>query len=314
MVGLFSKKKEVGFIFPGQGAQYVGMGKEIHDKFSSARAIFNTANKTLGFDLTKLCFEGPEEKLKPTINCQPAIFTVSIACLQALKSHHKFRKIRPRFAAGLSLGEYSALAAADAFSFADALRLIRQRAEFMEEEARKNHGKMAALIGLDYEMVRSICGRTGAEIANLNCPGQIVVSGHAHAIEKAVEIAKEKGAKKTVILEVSGGFHSFLMKDAGKRLAELLNRTHIKNIRMPVISNVTAYHQQTADEIRNNLIEQVSSSVRWEGSIIYMISAGITEFLEIGPGKILKGMLRRIDPNLKVYNIEKPQDLEDLPF
>ncbi|MFH1655858.1 MAG: ACP S-malonyltransferase [Candidatus Omnitrophota bacterium] len=304
--------KDVAFIFPGQGAQYVGMGKEIHDEFPAAQTIFKKANEALGFDITRLCFEGPEQELKPTLNCQPAIFTVSIACLEALYSQRKSKHLNPNFMSGLSLGEYSALAAANAFSFQDGLRLVRQRAEFMEQEAKKNPGKMAAVLGMDVEKVKVICGSAGTQIANLNCPGQVVISGRQHNIDKAAELVKSEGAK-FAILEVSGGFHSFLMKDAGKKLANLLDDIELKEPDIPVISNVTANPEIVLTEIRMNLIEQICSPVRWEDSVRYMVSAGIREFLEVGPGKILKGMLKRIDPELKVYNIEKPQDIEDLP-
>lgn len=304
---------DVSFIFPGQSAQYVGMGKEIYENSQSARAVFNKANDVLGFDITKLCFQGPESELKATINCQPAIFIVSLACLQALKSHKKSKNLNPKFMAGLSLGEYSALVAAGAFSFEDGLKIVRQRAEFMEEAAAKNPGKMAAIIGLDMEKIGLICSHSGAQIANLNCPGQIVISGRTYDIDKAVQLAREQGAK-SVILEVSGAFHSYLMNEAGKRLTDLLNVADIRETRVPVISNVTARPEILIEEIRINLVEQMSSPVRWEDSVRYIQEEGIVDFLEIGPNKILKGMLRRIDSNLKVYNIEKPQDINNLPL
>jgi [acyl-carrier-protein] S-malonyltransferase len=305
---------DIAYIFPGQGAQFVGMGKEIYNNCKVARAIFDKANEVLDFNITKLCFEGPESELNSTINCQPAIFTVSIACLEALKTHNKSKNLNPKLMAGLSLGEYSALVAANTFNFEDGLRLVRQRAEFMEQAANKNPGRMLAIIGLDKEKVKMICSSTGTQIANLNCPGQIVISGRDFAIEKALKLAKDEGAKKVVLLDVSGAFHCYLMKEAGEKLKELLRNFEIREPRPPIVSNVTARAQIIVEEIKINLIEQVSSPVLWEDSIRYISSFGIKEFLEIGPNRILKGIIRRIDPTLGVYNIEKPQDIEALPF
>ena len=304
--------KEVAYIFPGQGAQYVGMGKELCEGSEVARNIFQKANEVLGFDLTQLCFQGPEEDLKATINCQPAIFTLSIASLESLRSNGKSKNLKPKFMAGLSLGEYSALVAAGSFSFEDGLKVVRQRAEFMEEEAGKNPGKMAAIIGLDIDKVSLICSSCGVQIANLNCPGQIVISGKGPDIDKAVQLANDQGAKKVVLLEVNGAFHSVLMNEAGKKLDNLLQATEIKEPNPPVISNFTAKPEIVTDEIRTNLIQQVSAPVRWEDSVRHIVASGIKDFLEIGPSKVLKGMLRRIDSDLTVHNIEKPQDIEDL--
>lgn len=304
--------KNVAYIFPGQGSQYVGMGKEIYENSSQAKSVFDKADKILGFSLTKLCFEGPQEELKSTINCQPAIFTLSVAILEAFKSHPKSKNFKAKFMAGLSLGEYSALVASGVFSFEDALKIVRQRAEYMEEEARRTPGKMAAILGMDAEKIKSICKDCLTHVANLNCPGQVVVSGKAADIDKTVEAVKAQGSK-AVVLEVSGAFHSYYMNPAGEKLSLLLNKIKLNSAQVPVISNVTAKPEVKPEEIKANLVRQVSASVLWEDSVRYMAKQGITEFLEIGPGQVLKGMLRRIDPNLKVYNIEKPQDIENLP-
>lgn len=306
--------KEVAYIFPGQGAQYVGMGKELYQSSKIARDILDRAEKLLGFEIKRICFEGPEESLKPTIVCQPAIFTLSIACLQVFLSHAKSKNISAKFAAGLSLGEYSALVAAGAIFFDEAIALVKQRAEFMEEESRKHPGKMAAIIGMDTEKVLKIAEGVGAEVANLNAPGQVVISGPASNVEKAKELALKEGAKAAVLLEVSGAFHSSLMKGAALRFSEVLKSVKLSIPQFPVISNVTALPETQPEQICQNLAQQVTSSVRWEDSIRHIVSRGVTTFLEIGPGKVLKGIIRRIDPSLIVYNIEKPSDLELLPF
>lgn len=303
--------KDVAFIFPGQGSQYVGMGREIYRISPQAKSIFDKADKILGFSLTKLCFDGPQEELKATINCQPAIFTLSIASLEAFKSNPKSKNLKPKFTAGLSLGEYSALVASGVFSFEDGLKIVRQRAEYMEEDAKSTPGKMAAVLGMDVNKVKEICKDCATYVANLNCPGQIVVSGKSADIDKTVEAVKTQGFK-AVVLEVSGAFHSYYMNPAGKKLSALLDKVKINLPQVPVVSNVTAKPEATVDEIKANLVRQVSSSVLWEESARYMAAQGIREFLEIGPGQVLKGMLKRIDPNLKVYNLEKPQDIENL--
>jgi len=297
----------VGYLFAGQGSQYVGMGKDLWDFFPQAKAIFEQADKVLGFSISDLCFNGPLEELTKTNNCQPAIVTMSIACWQAYLS--KNPKV-DGYMAGLSLGEYSALVAAEALSFEDAVYLVHRRGQFMEEEASKYPGKMLSVIGLDLDKVKKVCAEVKAEVANINCPGQIVISGSAEAIVQAQVLAKEKGAKLAVILEVSGAFHSSFMLGVSLKLAQELKKIKINTPKFPVICNVTGKPVLTIQEIKQNLIQQVAASVLWEDSMKLILSEGITGFIEFGPGKVLKGLMRRIDSNAQVINIEKSADIE----
>jgi len=308
----------VAYLFAGQGAQYVGMGKDLYEAFPESKALFDKADKVLRFPLTKLLFEGPQQELTRTANCQPAILTVSIAALEAfklrvtprLRSGQASYELRtPSFTAGLSLGEYSALVAAGALTFEDAVYLVRRRGEFMEEEARKTPGKMLSVIGLDLGAIRQISAETNTEIANINCPGQIVISGGVEEIEKAKKQAEELGAKMTVFLEVSGAFHSSFMKEASFKLAKELEKIKINTPSMPVICNVSAKPADSAAEIKENLMKQVASSVLWEDSMKFILSKGVRNFIEFGPGKVLKGLMRRIDANAQVVNIEKKDDI-----
>ena len=296
----------VGYLFAGQGSQYVGMGKDLYTAFPESKAVFDKADKVLGFSLSHLCFNGPQEELTKTNNCQPAIVVMSIACWQAYKTKN------PQldgYMAGLSLGEYSALVAAEALNFEDAIFLVRRRGEFMEETAAKQPGKMLSIIGLDLAKVKEICFEANAEIANINCPGQIVISGAGQAIEKAQALAEAQGAKLAVILEVSGAFHSSFMQEAALKLAKELKKINITEPKFPVISNVTAKPVTSLEEIKQNLIRQVSASVLWEDSMRLILSKGVSSFIEFGPGKVLKGLMRRIDSNAQVVNIEKEGDV-----
>ncbi len=296
----------VGYLFAGQGSQYVGMGQDLSAAFPEAQEIFDQANKILGFSLSELCFRGPLDVLTKTNNCQPAIVATTIASWQAYKSKH------PQidgYMAGLSLGEYSAYVAAGALKFEDAISLVRQRGEFMEEAALKYPGKMLSVIGLDLVKVREICAQLGTEVANINCPGQIVISGTPLAISQAQELAKAQGAKLAVILEVSGAFHSSFMAEASLKLARELEKINILKPKFPVVSNVSAQITFDPAEIKQNLIKQVASSVLWEDSIRLILSKGVSSFIEFGPGKVLKGLLRRIDSNARVTNIEKKEDI-----
>ena len=296
----------VAYLFAGQGSQYVGMGKDLYENFPESRAIFDRAKAVLGFDIARICFEGPEDQLKITRISQPAIVTVSIAAFEAYKSNNK---ITPAYMAGLSLGEYSALIASGSLTFEDGIRLIKRRGELMDEAAKKYPGKMAAVLDLAIDKIKEICAASGAQIANLNCPGQIVISGKSDSIDKAVLLCNEAGAKRVIPLEVSGAFHSSLMSEAAEGLREALNKSNISAPNVSVISNYTALPQAESSQIIENLVNQVRSSVRWEDSMRFILSKGITNFMEFGPGKVLKGLMRRIDSNSQVINIEKKEDL-----
>lgn len=304
--------EQCAFLFAGQGSQYVGMGRDLYESFPESKLIFDKADETLGFSLSNLCFEGPVEELTKTRNCQPAILTVSIAALEAFKSACSYQMSDVGFVAGLSLGEYSALVAANAVSFEDAVYLVSRRGEFMEDAAVKNPGKMLSVIGSDLETVKHICSRTNLEIANINCPGQTVVSGGVEGINEAKILAKEAGAKMAVELEVSGAFHSSFMKTAALKLADELDKIKINLPDIPVISNVNAKPFSSAAEIRDNLIKQVCSSVLWADSMRFILADGINKFFEFGPGKVLKGLMRRIESNAQVINIEKREDILNL--
>lgn len=297
-------------LFAGQGAQYIGMGKDLYESFPESKAVFDKADKVLGFSLSRLCFEGPQEKLTQTQNCQPAVLVTSIAAWEAFKSAAGFQLPAVSYMAGLSLGEYSALVAAGAIDLEDAVYLVRKRGEFMEEEAKASPGSMASILGLDLAKVGDICQKTGTEIANINCPGQIVISGGKSEIKEAEKEALEQGAKKVILLEVSGAFHSSFMKGAALKLAVELEKININIAKVPVVSNVTARPVTQALEIRDNLIKQVTASVLWEDSMRFLLSEGIKNFMEFGPGKVLKGLMRRIDETAQVTNIEKKEDIE----
>ncbi len=296
------------FIFPGQGAQYVGMGKELYKSFPVAKETFDCAGNVLGFDIARLCFDGPEDILTSTQNSQPAILATSIAALRVFRVSSG-TSVTAEACAGLSLGEYSALVAADVLSFEDALRLVRQRGEFMEDASRRNPGTMAAIMGLDVRVVEAIAKEGGSEVANLNCPGQVIISGSTDGVGKTVALAKEKGALKCIPLNVSGPFHSSLMDTASERLANALQSVPFREPKIPFISNVTASRTDDVELIKKNLALQVNHRTLWESSIRRMMQDGIVEFYEIGPGKVLKGLLRKIDRGLEVRNIENPSDV-----
>jgi len=299
---------KVAFLFAGQGSQYVGMGKDLYDNFPEAKMIFDKAEGILGFDLKQRCFEGPEEMLKITNISQPAIVTVSMAAFEVFKAK---KSITPSYMAGLSLGEYSALIASGSISFEDGIRLIKIRGGLMDVVSRKYPGKMAAVLDLPVDKVKEICLNCGAEIANLNCPGQVVITGKPAPVEKAAGFCVQAGAKRVIPLEVSGAFHSSLMLEAAVELKKVLENIPMKNPSVPVISNYTALPQSKVDQLKDNLVHQIHSSVRWEDSMRFILSQGVTDFYEFGPGKVLKGLMRKIDSSAKVVNIEKSLDIEE---
>jgi len=282
------------------------MGKDLYEAFAESRHIFERADKALGFSISQVCFEANEDTLKKTTFSQPAILTASIAVFEAFR---KVSNIKPAFMAGLSLGEYSALIASGAFSFEDGLRLVRQRAELMDAAATKNPGKMAAILDLSLDSIKEICLKSKAEIANINAPGQIVISGKAQAIDNAKELSIQAGAKRVLELEVGGAFHSSLMSEASISLKPLLEKTEISLPSVPVISNYTASVEYEPEQIKENLVRQVCSAVRWEESVRFILTQGVTKFYEFGPGKVLKGLMRRIEPSVEVISIGKEEDI-----
>jgi [acyl-carrier-protein] S-malonyltransferase len=295
-------------MFAGQGAQVVGMGKDLAEAFPSAKAWFERANAVLNHDLTSICFTGPEPELTKTENAQPAIFLVSWVAFQLLKE--KVPGLQFQATAGLSLGEFTALAASGSVSFENGLKLVRQRGRFMQEACEASKGTMAAVIGLDEAATREVCAEAGVALANLNCPGQLVISGETEKILQACEFAKSKGARKALPLSVAGAYHSPLMSSAQPKLEAELKRVSLVSPTISVISNVTAQPHSGPDEIRARLIEQVTSSVRWEESMRFLLAQGFTRFIELGPGAALTGFMKRIDKDVQYLNVANVPSLE----
>ncbi len=299
------------FLFPGQGSQYPGMGKDLAEQYPAARAVFAEADAALGFAISKICFEGPEEVLKQTENTQPAILTVSTAAARVLEE----KGMAPDFVAGHSLGEYTALVAAGALRFEDAVRLVRSRGRYMQEAVPAGEGAMAAILGLAAAQVEEVCKKAAAEggvvsAANLNSPEQTVISGNAPAVKRAVELASASGAKRTVILPVSAPFHCELMVPAQQRLEQDLRATAFSQLRCPLYNNVDADAISCGDEARDSLVRQVCLPVRWEESVRAMIEAGANMFVEVGPGRVLSGLLRQIDRSVHCVNVEDANTLQ----
>lgn len=295
---------KIAFLFPGQGSQSVGMGQDLAEKYEEVKNIFNEADQALNDSLSELIKNGPQETLTLTTNAQPALLTTSIAVLQKVKEFN----IKADYVAGHSLGEYTALVAAGSLEFRDAVQIVRKRGEFMEAAVPNGQGSMAAILGMDADKLTEITDQvtetvSSVQLANLNCPGQIVISGTKEGVEKACELAKENGARRAIPLEVSGPFHSRLMEPASQKLDEVLQNHSIVDAKIPVISNVTAEPVTDAEQIKDLLIKQLYSPVRWEDSIKTMIDLGVDTFIEIGPGKVLTGLVRKIDRKVKTYNI-----------
>ncbi len=295
-------------LFAGQGAQVVGMGKDLAQHSRTAKGWFDRANAALGYDLASVCFNGPEPELTRTENAQPGIFLASWAAFELLKE--RVPALSFQATAGLSLGEFTALTAAGAMSFEEGLKIVRQRGRFMQEACETTRGGMAAIIGLDEVPTREVCAQAGVALANLNCPGQIVISGAIDRIEQACDLAKTKGAKRALPLTVAGAYHSPLMAGAQPKLQAELARVTLTPPAVPVVANVTAQPHEGVEAIRARLVEQVTSPVRWEASMRYLLGQGFARFIELGPGTALSGFMRRIDRNAQMLNVADLASLE----
>lgn len=292
-------ESKVAYIFPGQGSQWVGMARELYLSSPQAKAILEEADEVLGIPLSHMCFEGPEETLRQTINAQPAILTVSTAYLRDTSQLQE----APSFVAGHSLGEYTALVAAQVLDFAEAVHLARERGRLMQEAGEMESGGMAAILGLDEVQVEEICHQSGVKIANINCPGQIVVSGSSETLDQAVKLAEEKGARRVVPLQVSGAFHTPLMRPAAQGLSQVVSKLTFRDPVIPIVANTTAQPITTAEEVKAELLNQLCHCVQWQRSIEYMIDEGVSTFIEIGPGQVLTGLTKRINKEVQTQNI-----------
>lgn len=304
---------KIAYVFPGQASQYPGMGKELCQQFPEASDVFKRADDALGFPLSRLCFEGPAEELNLTANTQPAVLMTSAACLEVIKS---MGEPVPCAVAGHSLGEYTALVAAGSLLFEDAVRLVRKRGEYMQDAVPVGEGGMAAVMGISTELVVKTCLKASAfgviEAVNLNCPGQVVIAGDTAGLKAVEPLLKEAGARRVMPIPVSAPFHSSLMRPAGKRLAEDLDRVTIADPRIPVVANVSADLVCTGPEVKESLIRQVYSPVRWEESILKLISLGVDTFVEVGPGRVLSGLIKKISRDVLILNIEDRASLEKI--
>jgi [acyl-carrier-protein] S-malonyltransferase len=299
----------VAWVFPGQGAQKVGGGRDLYETSAAARGVFQRADAALGFALSELCFQGPEDTLRQTVNAQPAIMAVSLACLEAAREDGLLTD-GPAFVAGHSLGEYAALVAAGAVALEDGLRLVRERGRLMQMASEERPGTMAAILGLDEETAAAVCRETGAQVCNLNAPGQIVIGGTLAAVEAALALASQLGARRAMPLNVSGAFHTALMTPAVQGMARVLERVTLRDPHVPVLANGSGCPLTSAGQVRDELLFQLDHPVQWQRSVEYMASAGVDKFIELGPGQVLTGLIRRIVPGARLVSIDSMAAIE----
>lgn len=304
-----SPASTVAWVFPGQSSQEVGSGADLYASSPAARRVFEQADAALGFPLSQLCFQGPEHALRQTINAQPAIMAVSLACREAAREAGLLAG-EPAFVAGHSLGEYTALVAAGALDIEDGLRLVRERGRLMQMAGEERPGTMAALLGLDEEATTALCRETGAQVCNLNAPGQVVIGGALAAVEAALDLARQRGARRAIHLNVSGAFHTDLMAPAVKGMAHTLEGAPLRDPRVPVLANGSASPLTSARQVRDELLYQLNHPVQWQRSVEYMAGAGVDTFIELGPGQVLTGLIRRIVPGAHLLNIDSMAAIE----
>ena len=303
---------KVAFVFPGQGSQSVGMGLDLYVHYASAKQVYDQVDDILGFPLSRICFEGPEEDLTQTINVQAAVLTTSIACLKAAEEATNYTVPHPTFVAGHSLGEFTALVVAGVLTLADAVRLVRERGRLMHEAGRRTPGGMLAILGLDLAVVETVCQSAGTWVSNINSPGQIVISGTTGSLDKARRLAQIKGARRVIPLRVSGAFHSALMEPALEGLKTAIAAANFNKPLMPIMANVTAQPLTAVDTVKEELISQLVHCVKWQQSIEATIARGVTTFFEIGPGDVLTGLIKRISPGAQTFNINTLESLNSI--